>query len=141
MSANDRIYITNPGVVGTLDAVPTLVTQGVDCSGFRNATCAARVTADTTSDTATMEVWLGYITSAATVKPIVVEWVQEKVQITGGNYDAIKAAASDTYSDSAKVSIDITGADRLYHRWQAQTDVAVRVRAYVKLTNPGTQPQ
>ena len=135
MSRQDQTYQINTGANGTLDGVPTAIGDGIDCAGYRYATCLARVTADTTSDTATMEVWLGYITSASTTKPVTIEWVKD-TRIPGGSFAAVKAAAGDTYSDSAKVDLEIAGADRLYFRWAAQTDSAVRVVSYVRLHNP-----
>jgi hypothetical protein len=130
MNRQDRIYQTNDGSAGTLDGEPSAITDGIDCAGYRYATCITKVTANAT-DTATMEVWLGYITSAPTTKPITVEWVKD-TRIPGGSYTATEGTAGDT----AKVDLEISGADRLYHRWQAQTDADVRIEAHVKLHNP-----
>lgn len=130
MNRQERIYQTNTGALGTLDGEPSAITDGVDCTGYRYASCFAKVTANAT-DTATLEVWLGYITSAPSTKPITVEWVKD-YRIPGGNYTATEG----TDGDTAAVHLEIAGADRLYHRWQAQTDGDTRITSYVKLHNP-----
>ena len=129
-SAHDKIYQTNDGTLGTLDGEPSAATDGVWCQGYRYATCFAKVTANAT-DVATMGVWLGYVTSAATTRPETVEWVKD-TRIPGGNYAATEGTAGDT----AEVRLEIASADKIYHRWQAQTDADVRIEAYVKLHNP-----
>ena len=131
MSAPDKIIQTNAGSAGTLDGAPSAATDGNWCSGYRYATFIAQVTADSASDVATFEVWLGYKTNATTAKPETIVWVKD-TRIPGGNYSAIKGTAGDT----AKVDLEIAGADKVYHRWSAQTDADVRVKAYVKLHNP-----
>ena len=135
-AASDRIYQTNTGAAGTLDGEPSAATDGVWCSGYRYAVAMTKVTAASAADTATMEVWLGYQTSDGTTKPETIVWVKD-TRISGGNYDAVKGTAGDT----AKVHVEIAGADKIYHRWQAQTDAAVRILAYVKLHNPAVSVQ
>ncbi len=133
MSRQDRIYQTNDGSAGTLDSEPSAITDGIDCAGYRFAHCFAEVTAQST-DVATFEVWLGYITSANTTKPITVTWVKD-TRIPGGSYSITEGT---TPGDTNGVILEIAGADRLYHRWATQTDGDTRVSAHVKLHNPSS---
>mgnify|MGYP007122457704 CR=1 FL=1 len=110
---------------------PSLITHGLNCSGYRYATVVGIVTTEAT-DTSDFAVWLFYKTSGSTTKPITGLWVRD----TRTNGTGTMTATEGTDGDTVKTELEIAGASRIYVEWESRTDGDTRVLAWILLSNP-----